>query len=238
MKGRFYCVGVGPGDPELLTLKGYRILREVPVICYPESAQDRESIARSIVSALVGEGKEYLGLRFPMVRDRAALEPHWEEAAERVLAQLVRGRDVAFITLGDPAFYSTYGYLVKKLREKDPGVRMETVPGVTSFSAGAAALNLTLAEGGERVAVIPAGADPAGLGETLRDFESVVLLKVHRAFPRLLEILDEAGRRGESVFLSRVGAADGFAETDLDALRGRELDYLSMVLVREGGVGR
>lgn len=240
MKGRFYGIGVGPGDPELLTLKGHRLLTQAAVLCYPETAAERGSIALSIVSQLVQGEKEHLPLAFPMTRNRESLEAAWREAAGRVLTRVHQGQDVAFITLGDPAFYSTYGYLVRRLREMDPEVQVETVPGVTAFSAGAAALNLALGEGKEKVAIVPSVEDPAALPEILRTFEGVILMKVHRNFSRVVDLITEEGRKGDAFFVSRLGHPGGFIEGDLDRLRGQELDYLSMIILRrrEQDVGR
>lgn len=238
MTGRFYGIGVGPGDPELLTLKGRRLLQEVAVICYPESAPARESIALSIVASLVEGERDYLGLRFPMVTDRAVLENAWTEAAARVAAELERGRDVAFITMGDPSLYSTYAHLVRKLRCCCPGVTVETVPGVASFSAAAASLGLPLAEGGETLAIVPAAGSLAGLDQALREFDNLVLIKVHRQLPQIVEVLAREGRKEGAIFACRVGCAGGFIETDLDSLPGRELDYLSLIIVKRQGVER
>lgn len=154
MKGRFFGIGVGPGDPELLTLKGHRVLREVQVICSPRSAADRESIALSIARRFAGEGCEVLELVFPMSKDGENLERCWLEAARSIIRRLEQGKDVAFVTLGDPGLYSTYAYLVEKLRLLRPGVEIETIPGVTAFLACAAARNTPLARGEEKLAVL------------------------------------------------------------------------------------
>lgn len=238
MKGRFYGIGVGPGDPELLTLKGQRLLKEVAVLSYPEAEAGGERIALSIVSSLVQGEKEHLPLVFPMTRDQGALEASRWEAARQVLAQLHEGKDVAFVTLGDPSFYSTYGYLVRRIRQMDPEVRIETVPGVTAFCAGAAALNLPLGEGNDRVAIVPSVEDISSLPQVLQSFESVVLMKVHREFPRVIDILAQEGRKDDAFFLSRVGQPGGFIERDLDLLRERNLDYLSMIIVGGKGGGK
>lgn len=161
MRGCFYGVGVGPGDPELVTLKAVRIIREVPVIAYP-GGQPMDSTAWKIAAASVPEirDKEKLGIDVPMTRDAALLEGAHRRAIRQIEALLDRGKSVAYITLGDPTIYSSYSYLQADIM-KD-GYRVETVSGVPSFCAAAAKLNIPLSEWEEELHIIPAAHVPEG----------------------------------------------------------------------------
>ncbi|MCL4516045.1 MAG: precorrin-2 C(20)-methyltransferase [Firmicutes bacterium] len=235
MKGRFFGVGVGPGDPELITLKGHRVLGGVQVVCSPRSAADRESIALSIAGRFTGEGCEIMELVFPMSRDGEALERRWLEAAGKIGSRLEQGKDVAFVTLGDPGLYSTYAYLVEKLRVLHPEVEIETIPGVAAFLACAAARNTPLAQGQEKLAVVPAPGNPADLHLALQNFENVVLMKVARNYDQVVQVLEDLHLKDKAFFASRCGLEGSFATDDLDSLLGQEKDYFSMLIVKRGG---
>ncbi|TLM98344.1 precorrin-2 C(20)-methyltransferase, partial [bacterium] len=115
MKGKFYGIGVGPGYPELLTLKAYRLLQQVDVLCIPKSRMEKESLALNIVRQSLDRDFRVLELLFPMSHDEEVLAAHWDRAAEQVAAELAAGYNVAFITIGDPMFYSTYAYLLQRV---------------------------------------------------------------------------------------------------------------------------
>ena len=150
-KGILYGVGVGPGDPELLTLKAQRILREADVIAVPDKGTG-EKTALAIIGPLT-EGKPLLYCAAPMTRDPARLEAAYEENAHQIAALLNEGKTVAFITLGDPSIYSTYLYTHRRVQAM--GCEAKLIPGVPSFCAVAAALGIGLCEGGERLMIVP-----------------------------------------------------------------------------------
>jgi len=233
VKGVFYGVGVGPGDPELITLKGYRVLQEADVICSPKSSADKEGVALSIVSEIVKEkgDREILELPFPMTKDQAELELCWEKAAGRIIDLLQAGKKVAFITLGDPTLYSTYTYVLKKI--KAAGLwEIETIPGVPSFCACAALAGLPLAEGDEKLAVIPAVKDLDSLRFVLQNFENVILMKVARKYAEVVKILEELDLKDRAVFATRCGLPGGRVEHNLDQVEKSKQDYLSLIMVK------
>lgn len=252
MKGKFYGVGVGPGDPELLTIKACRVLREADVICAPRTGAGREGVALSIVGGIVGGEKEVLELPFPMTRDREELERCWEEAAGRIAALLAEGKKVAFVTLGDPTLYSTYTYVLKKIREAGPW-ETETVPGVPSFCACAAMAGVPLAEGEEKLAVVPLLKDPEVLPPLLRNFENVVVMKVGARYGDVLALLKSSGLAESSFLASRCGFPEGFvrplaeeppanAEGEGEKAgagggRKERPDYLSLLIVKRAKAG-
>jgi precorrin-2/cobalt-factor-2 C20-methyltransferase len=236
MTGKFYGIGVGPGDPGLLTLRAADLLRTAAVVCIPRSAVDNESVALKAAGAFIGASAEIIEVPTPMTRDKALLEAEWRRGAEKIAAHLAAGRNVAFITIGDAMLFSTYTYLLRHVRALLPAVEVESVPGVTSFAAAAAHLNLALAEGTEKLAVVPAVDDPAALRPLLAAFDSLVLMKVAGKYDEIVALLAELGLKDKAVYVSRLGYPDQFVTRDLDSLVGKKRDYLSLILVKKGGL--
>ncbi len=234
MPARLYAVGVGPGDPELLTRKAERILRGVPVICAPSTAAEAASYALAIVEPFLDRSRqEVLVQTFPMTRDEVELIPRWEAAAAEVAGRLRAGQDVAFITIGDPLLYSTFLYLYRIFRERYPKIPIEIVPGITSIGAAAAAAGVPLGIAADRIAILPATYEAEELRRTLIDFDTVVLMKVSRVFDRIHALLVDLGLERRAVFVRRVGSSDEEVVTDLASLVGKKLDYLSLLIVRK-----
>lgn len=231
---KIYAVGVGPGDPELLTLKAVRILREVPVICAPTATPADSSYALSIVEQFLDRGRQEVIVQvFPMRRDQEGLSQYWEEAAAEVAEKVRQGKDVAFITIGDPFLYSTFLYIYRIFRERHPDIPVEVVPGISSINAAAVAAGLPLGQSSERIAVIPAAFEEKDLARTLQEFDTVVLMKVSRVFDGVYALLQELGLERKAVFVSRVGSAEEEVVFDLGRLLGRKLDYLSLLIVKK-----
>ncbi len=191
MSATLHGVGVGPGAPDLLTLRAVAVLRRVPVVAAPRATDGGASVALRIAREAAGEvrGQETLLLTFPMTRDPIARRDARETAAAAVRARLAAGQDVAFVTEGDPLLYSTFLDLLAS------GVsgRVEIVPGVSSITAVAAATRISLADGDDRVAVIPAPRALPELDRLARDFETLVLLKAGRHLEALRDALGSAG---------------------------------------------
>src|SRR5512137_1468823 len=183
---KIYAVGVGSVDPELLTRKAERIIRAVPVICAPTGAADAASYALSIVEEFLDRSRqEVLVQVFPMKKDPAELDPFWQEAAAQVVERVRSGLDVAFITIGDPFLYSTFLYLYRIFRDRYPEIPVEVVPGITSVGAASVAAGLPLGMAADRIAILPATYEDAELRKTFKEFDTVVLMKVNRAFDRV-----------------------------------------------------
>ena len=230
--GTLYGVGIGPGDPELLTLKAARVIGAVPVIAVPVARPDGRSYALDVVAGMLRPDQEILKLLFPMLKDADAKASYRRAAAESVLAVLRSGRDVAFLTEGDPLFHSTFIYL---LAELPAGTPLDVVPGISSVHAAAAQAQLPLVNAGQRLAILPVTfEDEAALRETLRTFDTVVLLKFHRDLDRLLDLLDELGLTECAVIVERASHAAGRVIRDVRSMRGGELHYLSLMIVRGG----
>jgi precorrin-2/cobalt-factor-2 C20-methyltransferase len=234
MSSRLYAVGVGPGDPELLTRKAERILRSAAVICAPTGAADAASYALSIVEPFLDRSRQEVLTRvFPMTKEEAELLPFWEETAAEVAGRIRAGQDVAFITIGDPFLYSTFLYLYRIIREKYPEIGIEIVPGITSVGAAAAVAGVPLGLAADRLAILPATYEEAQLRQTLIDFDTVVLMKVHRVFDRVYGLLRELRLEKSAVFVRRVGSSEEEVVTDISSLVGKKLDYLSLLIVKK-----
>ena len=228
-----YAVGVGPGDPELLTRKAERILRSADVILAPVSNLAEASVALGTIREFIDEGRqEIIVHQFPMTSDRALLIPAWQGAAELIAAHAEAGRSVAFITIGDPLFYSTFIYLLRLLREQWPQIAIEIIPGISSINAAASEASLPLVEGDEKMVVIPATAGIGQIKTALETYETVVLLKVKPVFPAILELLSAAGRETSTVFVERVGSPRQKVFTDFSEIAAHSPDYLSLLIIK------
>lgn len=227
-KGTLYGVGVGPGDPELLTLKAQRILSQADVIAVPDKGAG-EKTALNIIGNLA-EGKPLLYCSAPMVRDPMQLEAAYTENAEKIAALLDDGKAVAFITLGDPSVYSTYLYTHRRVLAM--GYEARIIPGVPSFCAVAAALGEGLCEGSDRLLIVPASHQD--IGDCLTVDANYVFMKAGREIGKLRDtlaahgLLDRAamvencGMETERVYPRFAGAPDGSG-------------YFSVVLVKRDG---
>ena len=175
--GCLYGIGVGPGDPELLTLKALKALRKVPVLCVPHAANQRDSYALNIVKGYVRPEQEILRLPFPTDGAEGAAQV-WREASVIVVDRLKQGQDVAFLTEGDPMLFSTFSYVLAGVRELCPEAPVEIIPGVSSVMAAAASSEVPLASHGQRLAILPAAYGLDALPEAPSTFDTVGLLEV------------------------------------------------------------
>ncbi|MFZ5945317.1 MAG: precorrin-2 C(20)-methyltransferase [Bacillota bacterium] len=236
MAGKLYGVGVGPGDPELLTLKAVKILEKVQVVCFPVSQREKPSIALEIASGAVKGDWRVLELHLPMTRDTHVLEKHWQQAAQEVAEILSRGEDCAFITLGDPSFYSTFIYLVRKLKKMISDLQVEIIPGISSPNLLAAMAQVPLAESEEKLVIIPGINELAEIEEVLDKFENIMFLKIGRTLPEVYRVLKARGLEKKAVYGARCGFEDGYISFDLDEVADQSRDYLSVLLVKKGGL--
>src|SRR4051794_7076569 len=220
--GRFWAIGVGPGDPELLTVKAVNAIRGAHVLYHAGPQPDRGR-AWDIVRGLVRPGQEVRLLLGENMRDaarddRAAYRP----AVERIAADCRRGLDVAAVTEGDPTLYSTASYVWQLLAERHPDVPVEVVPGVSSITAAAACVGWPLAQVDDMLAVVPAAYRRDELRDVLARFDTVCLVKVPQALPALTEALAEFGPNREAAYVENVGGAGEWVTHDLTAAAGRD----------------
>lgn len=232
--GTLYGIGVGPGDPELITVKAFRLLKESPVIAYPKKRMGSKSYAHQIAELYVNPAeKEMLGLVFPMTKDQEVLEMEWARATAQVWEQLRQGKDVAFVTEGDPLFYSTFIHMMRIMQETHPEVPIKSIPGVSSFLGAASRLGLPLADGDEQIGIIPATEDKVAMRNALIQHDCVIFLKVAKVLDMVLELLEELDLLHKASVATKVTSSEEVVWTDVRQLAGAELGYLTLMVVRK-----
>jgi precorrin-2/cobalt-factor-2 C20-methyltransferase len=236
-KGTLYGIGVGPGDPDLITVKGVKLLSECDHVFVPKAREEGESVALSIARRHISPGAQIHEIVFPMTTDRAKLTARWEESARVIADVLETGSDACFLTLGDAFLYSTYIYMLRALRRRIPDVDVVTIPGITAFSAAASLAEFPVGEAKETVTIVPTADDLDEVRHALAVGGTVILMKIGKRLGRILDVLESAGAMGRSVFVSRAGMDNQRIVKNLSDLRGLEEDtgYLSIILVRGKG---
>ncbi|MEM0943004.1 MAG: precorrin-2 C(20)-methyltransferase [Pseudomonadota bacterium] len=226
--GVLYGIGVGPGDPELITLKAARLIGATPVIAYP--APDRgESFARQIAAALIPPATLEIPMVVPMQVARFPAQEVYAEAAAEIAMHLSAGRDVAVLCEGDPFFYGSFMYLFARLADRFP---VEIVPGVSSLGACAAALARPLTSRNDVLTVLPGPLPDAALRPRIEAAEAIALMKVGRHLPRLRALIAEMGLTDRAGYIERASLPEGRALPLAEA--PAEAPYFSMILIYRG----
>ena len=233
-QGTLWGVGLGPGDPELVTVKAARVIGEADVVAY-HSARHGRSIARGIAEPYLRPGQIEEHLVYPVTTETVdhpggyagAMEDFYRECADRIAAHLEAGRDVALLAEGDPLFYSSYMHMHTRLTERFDAV---IVPGVTSVSAASAATATPLVHGDEVLAILPGTLPVSELARHLLDADAAVVLKLGRSYPAVREALSLAGRLGDALYVERASTS---AERVLPAaaVDDGSVPYFSLALV-------
>jgi len=249
-RGTLYGIGVGPGDPEWITVKAARVLAACRHVCVPmsqsqnrdrrgpadraESTSSPDSVALKIARPYLRADAVVHELPFPMTSDEQVLRQAWGQAARDVHAILKQGEDCCFLTLGDALLYSTYIYLLRELKVLDPQAPVVTVPGITAFSAAAAITQFPIGQGKQLVTIVPASDDMTQFTAALDRGGTVVLMKIGRRLQSVLAELQSRGLADHAVFVSHAGMADQNVVTNLQQLQGAddEAGYLSIVIVQ------
>jgi precorrin-2 C20-methyltransferase (EC 2.1.1.130)/cobalt-factor II C20-methyltransferase (EC 2.1.1.151) len=231
------AVGVGPGDPELITLKGLRAIQSADVIFTPLSREGDASIALQIATPWIDQERQRLvSLPLPMTRDAGQLRPAWQAAAATIQQELTGQQRGVYLLLGDPLLYGTFSYLWRELHTA-ANITVKIIPGITSFAAAAAAGGVPLTMADERFVVLPASyeTDMLTLQRLLNDFNTVVLMKAGTALPTIVTALQQLNLLDHALYAERVGLEDEFITRDLRTLDLQHRPYLSLVIVRRGG---
>ena len=233
--GTLYGIGVGPGDPELLTLKAHRILGEADVIFCPEKKKGAGSFAYDLIKGLLKDaGAEIVNLVYPMHYHGDRLQEMWKENAAQIAECLSGNRIGAFITLGDPAVYSTFMYTLPYIEQA--GVDVEVVPGITSFCAVADSMKMPLVAWDEDLVVAPVRENSSeDLGRILREHDNVVLMKPSANQQALLQAIRENHLEDHFVLVTKSGTGEERLVTDFAELEQYEIPYLSTVIIKRQG---
>jgi precorrin-2/cobalt-factor-2 C20-methyltransferase len=233
--GTLYGLGVGPGDPELLTLKAARILGEVDVVFTSAQASTGKSLALEVARPHLRKSQEIVPVFFSHTFEGAASREAHRANAVRVLEVLSRPASAAFLTLGDPMTYSTFTYLLAALRAQEPGVPVAVVPGITSFAAAAAAAQIPLTEGNETLAVVSGARGPERVESALGLAENVVILKSYRHAEEICQLLDARGLADSTIYSIACSRPEGFTVQGLDAVPRDANPYMSLFVVKGAG---
>jgi precorrin-2/cobalt-factor-2 C20-methyltransferase len=188
------CVGCGPGDPELLTVRAVNVIESAEIIFAPTSREGKPSIALSVVEKYVNKPTtKTISLIFPMIKHKESLKEYWKRNADEIAAAVRSGKKVVYLTVGDPALYSTWIYIHRELANNHHDIEIEIIPGITSIFAIAAKAKISLAEGDQTMAVVPACYDMERVRRTANACDTVIFLKDGRYFDNVIEMLGKAG---------------------------------------------
>ena len=230
MTGKVIGIGVGPGDPDLITVMGARLLSVASVVAYP-APEDGDSLARSIAAPHLPEGIQEIAIRMPLSANRFPVEAVYDNAAKKISNQLAQGDDVIVLCEGDPFFYGSFMYLFARLAEKWP---VEVVPGVSSLTACAAVTGTALAALNDVLTVLPAPLPDETLRAQLNETDAAAIIKVGRHLPRIRSLLAELGLSGQARYIERATMANQALGT-LDDNDEDAAPYFSMILVHKRG---
>lgn len=231
--GQFWGIGVGPGPRGLLPVAAVEALAQAAVIYAPRARTAESSIARQCLDGLIIPESRLREIEFTMDPDRGVLREHYSALAGEIAVELEAARNVACLTLGDPMTYSTYGYILAALQDRLPSLQAKTFPGITSFAATAAAMGWPLGEGKERVLILPCPDDARSLQQDIESHDVVVLMKIGRRLPMVLQLLQEMDISRHCALASRIGLPGETLCDDVSRLSNdTALGYLSTMLIR------
>ncbi len=230
--GTLYGISVGPGDPELITLKGLRSLQQVAIVAFPAGVEGKLGMAQQIISPWLSQQQQLLALKFPYVQDMTVLTQAWTDAAEQVWKYLQQGLDVAFACEGDISFYSTFTYLAQTLQELHPEAVIKLVPGVCSPMAAASILGLPLTIRHQRLVVLPALYHIGELEAVLDWADVVVLMKVSSVYEQVWKVLERRAILSHSWVVERATLPDMVIHADLSDRPLLKLPYFSLLIVQ------
>lgn len=234
-QGTFYGVGVGPGDPELLTMKAFRLIQSAPVISYltgESGAAQAKHIARLALASReenrLSSHVEEIAINMPMSKDRTLANQAYDQGAKQIMTALSAGQDVVFLCEGDPLFFGSFAYLLERIQGD---FACQVVPGISSVNAAASALMQPLTMLKESFAVVSGRHSDRQIEEALREHDSVVIMKAGQARPRILSLLDKTQRTQDAAYLEYIGRDNEKVLKDLTVLPAEPGPYFSLFVV-------
>jgi precorrin-2/cobalt-factor-2 C20-methyltransferase len=231
--GTLYGIGVGPGDPELITLKAAKILGQVDIVFAAASTKNHHSMAMSIAKPYIPQTTSIELLKFPMTRDKDKTRHAWEMHTQTILAELEKGKNVAFLTLGDSMTYSTFGYIARHIGTHASHISIQTIPGITSYQAAAARLNTPLVEGEESIMIVSGAKGGDRLRELAGRPENVVFLKAYRKVKDITAAIDEIGVYQNCFGIKNCGLEDEEIITDIQELNEQLPNYWTLIIAKQ-----
>lgn len=235
--GTLYGVSLGPGDPELITRRAWKVLQQPGIFwAFPIKNSKSDSYALDIaLRSGLALPESHAALTFPMTHDAEKLAKYWLKAAQTVTDALERGQDVAFLVEGDASTYSTFGHLARTVTSLNEDISVETIAGVSSFNAAAARLQYPLADVDDTIAIIPASYGVHVIDDLLQRFDTLVLLKVKPLLDDIIDLLKTHQLLGHSRFIEKAGAPEEYIVEDVASLKGQKVNYLSLMIVKNPG---
>lgn len=218
---KLYCIGCGPGDPDLLTLKAINIIKNADIIYTPTAREGKPSVALSIVERFLNKDTEIQQLVFPMIKDFNKLKENWKDNTKEITDSIRNGKRAIYLTVGDPSLYSTWIYIYREITNAHKDIEVEVIPGITSIFSFSAEIKTPIGEGEEIIGIIPACYNLDRLKTAAQCCDTLIFLKDGRYFNSVLEILMESGFPGESdIFIAQD------VSTNSEALQKKKLAEL------------
>jgi precorrin-2/cobalt-factor-2 C20-methyltransferase len=232
--GTFWGIGVGPGPAGYIPLAAVEALHLAALVFAPRATTSESSVALRCLTGITIAPERLREIEFNMDTDRSVLNKHYAQLAETIAVELRAGLNVAYLTIGDALTYSTYGYILAALQELLPALPQRTFPGITSYAAAAAAMSWPLGEGKQRTLILPCPEDTASLRRDIETHDIIVLMKIGKRLPWVLDLLRDMGISDHCAFARRIGLADEMLSTDVGGLNATEaMGYLSTLLIRK-----
>ena len=232
--GTFWGIGVGPGPTGYIPLAAVTALQQADLIFAPRATTSESSVALQCLSGIAVAPERIREIEFLMDTDRTVLSEHYAQLAETIAVELRAGLNVAYLTIGDTLTYSTYSYILAALQQLLPGLPQRTFPGITSYAAAAAAMSWPLGEGKERTLILPCPDDAESLRADIESHDIIVLMKIGKRLPWVLDLLRELGIAEHCAFARRIGLADEMLSADVGNLNATDaMGYLATLLIRK-----
>ncbi len=233
ISGTFYGIGVGPGDPDLIPLKSIKILNTADVVFAAASTKNNHSQAIAIATPHIPEKADVRMLSFPMTKDRKTMEKAWENHARAIIAEVEKGKDAVFLTLGDSMTYATYGYVLRYVQKLAPHIRVVSVPGIAAYQAAAARVNTPLVEGEQALLILSGVKGGHRLRQQTVKPENVVFMKAYKNVGDIVDALDESDMIENSVGVANCGLENEEIIANVSEMAKRPPAYWTLIIAKQ-----